>query len=271
MARAVAAVTSEDQGRRFAALLWLWPSMWYWPSSIGKESVMLFGLGLVVLGVAGRRGTGELRWMPYLAGLVACFFVRPHVATIVACAAVPASMVIWLRDRGRRSIELAGACVVALAVGAATSVFLEVETVEDLQAVVERRAETTLQGGSRLPGLPSGVDAVPQAVVNMYLRPMIWEVHNPMALAAALEVCVLAGLVWLRRRGLVRSLGALGASRLMPFAVLVLVAYSLMVGLFYGNQGLIARQRTLAMPFLFLLLSFDSGVVPGSGAHARGR
>ncbi len=46
-------------GVPFAAY-WAWvflmPSLWFWPSSIGKEALMLVGLGVATLGYAGRDG-----------------------------------------------------------------------------------------------------------------------------------------------------------------------------------------------------------------------
>ena len=40
----------EGDHRRYALLLFLWPSLLFWPSSIGKEAWMLFGIGVTVLG-----------------------------------------------------------------------------------------------------------------------------------------------------------------------------------------------------------------------------
>ena len=40
---------------------WAWvfllPSLWFWPSSIGKEAYDALGLGLATLGFAGKEGT----------------------------------------------------------------------------------------------------------------------------------------------------------------------------------------------------------------------
>ena len=56
------------------------PSLLFWPSGIGKEAWMMFGLGLAAYGVAKvlRVARGEASWLStglWLAGLV-----RPHVA-----------------------------------------------------------------------------------------------------------------------------------------------------------------------------------------------
>lgn len=260
MARGVAAAGPPADAKRFAAWLWLWPSLWFWPAGISKEAVMLCGLGLIVFGYAGRNGA--LRWAPYLAGLGICYLVRPHVTALVAVAAALASAFGALGVKVWRWKEAGITAVVALAVSAAASAYLDVGSVDDLREVIDQRAQATLYGGSQFGELPSGPTAVPRAFANVWLRPAPWEAHNAMTAVAAAEVLGLAGLAWFRRRPLLATLVAWRERRLAPLAVIALAGYTLMIGLFFGNQGLIVRQRCLAMPFMFLLLTAAPPAVP---------
>ena len=45
-------VLTDRQFRLATLLVMLWPSMAYWPSSIGKEAAVIFGIGLTTLGLA---------------------------------------------------------------------------------------------------------------------------------------------------------------------------------------------------------------------------
>ena len=52
--------------RRYRYLVFLWPSIVYWPSSIGKDAYMLLVLGAAAYGVA-KICTGSLRGLTWLA------------------------------------------------------------------------------------------------------------------------------------------------------------------------------------------------------------
>ena len=80
--------------RRYAIALFVFPSLVYWGSSIGKEAFVGLCLGLTSYGAAlvlTRRG--NVRWgVVYTAlGLVGAGFVRPHFAAIWAGGIVIAS------------------------------------------------------------------------------------------------------------------------------------------------------------------------------------
>ena len=97
---------------RFAAWVWLWPSLWFWPSSIGKEAVTILAIGLAFYGYAGRRQ--GIRWLPYLAGLGLAFALRPHVGAALVLATVVAYWFqSWSRPGPRRVVEAIAAVVLA--------------------------------------------------------------------------------------------------------------------------------------------------------------
>lgn len=52
MFRAFCIAVPDGDHKRYAYLIFLLPSMLYWPSSIGKEAWLMFTIGLTVLGLA---------------------------------------------------------------------------------------------------------------------------------------------------------------------------------------------------------------------------
>ena len=77
------AALSESQFRLAAALIAFSPTMMFWPSSMGKESISLFGIGLTFYGASrlyDRQWSGAL---PIVFGVFAVGMVRPHVAVVV--------------------------------------------------------------------------------------------------------------------------------------------------------------------------------------------
>jgi hypothetical protein len=239
---------------QFGAWVFLWPSLWFWPSSIGKEAILVLAIGITVLGYAGPRG--NVRWPIFLAGLGLTFCVRPHVAMVLAMAAVTAQ---WLGSWGRFSIRrvLEAVLVVVLALGAFSGMRaqfgLENADFEGMKEFVEFRSGQTLQGGSNIGGVPLGVAGVPLAFVNVWMRPFVWEAHNATAAFAALEIAAFWFLLWQRRRTVRLALKSWRQHRLLRFTLPFLLLYTLMIGIAFGNLGIIARQRAPIFPFMLML------------------
>lgn len=239
---------------RFALWTWFWPSLLFWPSSIGKEAVTLFAVGLATLGYVGREG--RIRWPTFLAGLGIAFALRPHVAGVLALAAAGAHWLqSWRRPSPRRIAEAVLAAVLAIVVLSGMSAQLGFEAdLEGVQEYIEHRSAFTERGGSQIGAAPSGLTAIPMAFVNTWMRPFLWEAHNVMALLSALELTILWVLVLRNRRYLRRALAGWWGDRLLAFAVPLLFGYTTMIGLTFANLGIIARQRTPIFAFLILIV-----------------
>lgn len=255
MALAVHRLAGSRAGLAFATFVWFWPSLWFWPSSVGKEAVVFFAMGVVVLGFAGRGN--RIRWLPYLVGLGLTFSIRPHVALVLAVT-TGASLWLgsWRRLTPARLIQSVALALVLLLTFRALSVEFGLidADLEGVQEFVSYRAQQTLLGGSSLGAVPSGILALPMAFVNIWLRPLPWDVHNSMALLSALETGFLWFLIFRRRRDLRLGLARWRRHRLLRLAVPFLFVYTVMIGLTFGNLGIIVRQRSPLFPFVFLLL-----------------
>ncbi|MFP3938684.1 MAG: hypothetical protein ACLF0P_00105 [Thermoanaerobaculia bacterium] len=238
---------------RFASWVWFWPSLLFWPSSLGKESVTLFAVGLTTLGYVGRRG--RISWVPFLAGLGIAFALRPHVAGALALASAGAYWFqSWTRPSPRRIAEAVAAAGLSLLVLSGMSAQLGFEPdLEGVQEYIDHRSDFTVRGGSQLEGVPSGPAAIPMAFVNIWMRPFLWEAHNVMALISAVELSLLWILAWRYRRRLRQALAGWWSDRLLAFAVPLLFGYTTMIGLTFANMGIIARQRSPIFPFIMLL------------------
>lgn len=241
---------------RYAAWIFFWPSLWFWPSSVGKEAVTVLTIGLVFYGyAAGRR---RILWLPYLAGLGIAFALRPHVAAALGLATFAAYWFqSWTRPSPRRIAESAMAAVLAVVLisGMGSQLGLGEVDLEGVEEFIQHRGGYTLRGGSQLENLPSGPTALPMAVVNIWFRPFPWEAHNLMALFSSLELVILWWLAWRNRRWLRIGLKRWWRDRALSFGVPLLFGYTVMIGLTFGNLGIIARQRTPIFPFVFLLLT----------------
>lgn len=241
---------------RFAAWIWLWPALWFWPSSIGKEALTVFAMGLAFYGYAG--SGNRISWLPYLVGIGLAFALRPHVGAVLALATAAAYWLrSWKRLGPRRIIELvlAGVLAAVFLSGMAAQFGLQNADLEGVQEFVSYRSGQTLEGGSSIGQGPGGALAVPMAFVNIWMRPFLWEVHNTMALLTALEVMALWGFAITRRHAIGFSLRHWRKDRLLVFSLPLLAGYTLMIGLTFANLGIIARQRSPLFPLIFLLFT----------------
>jgi hypothetical protein len=254
IATAFRMVQPGSQAHGYATWMWLWPSLWFWPSSIGKESVILMAIGLVTLG---RASKGASQWLLYGAGLCLAFCIRPHVAAVIGLGIMIAHVI----GGGRRlngwhffEVCLVLAVGYYLITGAAASYGLGESDLEGVQEFVSYRAGQTVQGGSSIETVPLNPMGVPMAVINVWMRPFLWEAHNVTALIAAVEVVFLWILIFYRRHPLSRAIRYWRHHPILCFAFPLFAMYTLMIGFTFANLGLIARQRTPIFPFILMMV-----------------
>jgi hypothetical protein len=93
------------------------------------------------------------------------------------------------------------------------------------------------------------------AIPSVLFRPYPWEIHNLAALAAGIESLVLLALLIWKRKALALPF-RLPPDPFVIFLVLE-VLFTLLLLNTMGNIGLLARQRTQLLPFLFAWLCMD--------------
>ncbi|HUG84528.1 MAG TPA: hypothetical protein VMM13_08175 [Euzebya sp.] len=257
----------DGNHRRYAVLVLLLPSMLYWPSSLGKESLVVAGLGLAVAG-AGRVYAGQVRGLPFLlAGLTLTAVIRPHVGLIAATALVMGYVLKGIRSRstGGRPLNpvvfVLGAAVLIAAFFPLVSTaqnFLGLDaedgdTTTQIQEVLEFRGGQTETGGSEFsPVVVNSPLRLPAGAFTVLFRPMPNEARNLLQLATSLESLMLLVLAlrWLRPLQLP---GRISRQPMLLAAVVFVLAFVVAFSIM-GNFGILARQRVQVLPWLLMLL-----------------
>ena len=243
--------------RLFAMLLFLLPSLGFWPAAVGKDALILLFLGISVYGFARIPQSPAVR--PLLVcgvGLLGVLMVRPHIAGMVAMAF--ATSYLLARNPWGLSGILRKFLVVPLLLAATVYVvdsaksFVAMEDVSRASEVLERVARNSRMGGSAFtPGsATTGLLTAP----FLFFRPFPWEANSIQAGLASLEGLLLLFLLWRRRRDF---LGALGHFRANPFVLFVLVyttQFLLVFSVAINNFGLLARQRVMGIPMVAMLM-----------------
>jgi hypothetical protein len=258
--RAFVHAVPDGNHRRYALLVFLWPSLVYWPSSLGKEAWMIFGIGVGSWGVSrvvtGRSAVG----IPVVGlGVVLMSLVRPHVALMVI---VGFAIALFARPTERRS----GARIVArlfsvllLLIGgslvaARASELLKTE--DDIISALDTTAAQTEQGGgSFTPSVVRTPLGYPAAFVTVWFRPFPTEARGGGGpqLASSIENMVLFGLLvssWRRIKNLPRAMLRIPyVTYAATYAIVFVYAFSAI-----GNFGILARQRTQGTILFFVVL-----------------
>ena len=244
----------RDHRSEYARWALFWPSLWFWPSSVGKEALLTLGLGLFIWGYVGRRGTME--WRALLGGLFIAFAIRPHVAMIFALSLAVAE---FLRQgprgtRGKLVTGLAVAVLLAISVRTGLSQLgLADADLEGIEEFFEHRSFSTEQGGSRI-YRARGPLAIPVAFMNVFLRPFPWEATGIQILSGA-EIWFFWGMLFSYRRGLGAVKRIWRTNRFTVLAAPLGMSLAMLYGLAFANLGIIARQRVLVLPFVVSLLA----------------
>lgn len=262
--RAFCLACPDGDPQRYGRLLFFFPSLAFWPSSIGKESWMLFTLGITSYGAA-RLLTHRRGGLPLLLiGLGGTAMVRPHV-TLIAFLGIAGAYLVRRPPRPSMLAPVAKGLGIVVLVLIGALVITRVESFFKVDAfatasvsdALERTTERTSEeedSGSFTATRADNPAGYPIAFVTVMFRPFPWEANNVTAILAAAE-SVLLFVLMVRSRDRLKTLHR--SSSRHPY-----VGYALLFVLLFtfafssvGNFGILARQRVQVFPFLFVLMA----------------
>jgi hypothetical protein len=249
----------EANLRYYTLCVFFLPSMLFWTSSLGKDAWILCWSGVAVFGwatfIRQRRFAGIV-WITI--ALLMIQLVRPHIAAFIALS-IGAAYLLY-STRGKQSLVtwIVGAVAVAgvgyfMVQGGAEFLKLEDLSVDSLEARVEEQQQRTTKGGSSYEPIslftPTGVI---EGLITTAIRPFPWESDSGAMLLTSLETLGWLLFCWIQRRALWHRLRTIRSDPVAAFALFYSVAMLLALTSI-GNFGIIARQRVMALPFLWML------------------
>ncbi len=243
--------------RKYFYLVMFAPSMVYWPSSLGKEAIVILGLGAATYGFARCLTKAVISGTAFVAaGIVLVTYVRAHVALVLLIGMFFAVM---LRKRPKGQLigtvaTLLVFVVVGLYVGRQANSYFktDVSNTSDVSSQFSDAVSRTHQGGSEFNPVPIHSPAdFPYAAITVLFRPFPWESGSIQELLTSFESLVYAGVLI---TGAKRLAGRV--RRDQPIALYAFGTTVVFIIVFsnFANFGILARQRTQVLPFLFMLL-----------------
>ncbi|MFC1976425.1 hypothetical protein ACFLXQ_08500 [Chloroflexota bacterium] len=257
--RAFLTAFPKSNSSLFRFIIFFLPSVLFWPSSLGKDAWIFFSSSFVAYGLT--QYIRQTRLSGLLVAGIGIFFVgiiRPPVAAIITLAVVIAYLV-----QGMRTAKQFVGGVLIVSFGFfiyqfSTEYLLQSKGLPEvswagLQDFYQYQQQQTHAGGSRFAPIVLQTLLGPiYAVVTVLFRPFVWEANNSQVLVTAFEGILWLGLFWYRRKVFLTRIRLITKDPWIAF----LVVYSIFMILSLttiANFGLLARQRLMFLPFLWML------------------
>ncbi len=266
--RAFTIAVPEGRKRTYARFVFFLPSLLVWPSSIGKESWMMFCLGIIAFGAASMLTGKMLKGIGIAAvGLWWAALPRAHIAGLAGVAIGVGVVLRRIRPEHRQLgpiIKVASLALVAVAalffVGRASEFVQEagINTEGGFASTLEEVADQTGGGKSNFDApVITSPGRAPLAIFTVLFRPTLIDARSPTALIAAAEGTFLVILTLIRFRWL---FAAARLARRRPYVTFAIAMVGALIIAFsaVSNLGILARERVQLLPFYFVLLSVPS-------------
>lgn len=263
--KAFTTVFPQGHRRLYLLLMFFYPSLLLWTSSLGKDAVMMMVAGMAVYGLARlRRGLDIVGLVCLALGFAGMFAIRPHIAAIFAAAA---GISVVTQPIGGRLGPVVRIAVLVLALGAAVGVAITASRLvgieslesEEVGEFIGRRQTGTgdarTAGSSFTPidtGTPVGMALL---VPTVLFRPFPFEANNLSALVASMEGLGLLALILYRFRSVRAAIGAAVRNNFLLFSVIFALMFIYLFSAI-ANFGIIARQRVQVFPFVFMWIAY---------------
>jgi hypothetical protein len=274
--RAFVIAVPDGNHWRYGCLVFLLPSMLFWPSSLGKEAWMTLCIGMTAYGFARLYTRGRFGFALMGAGLAGAGAVRPHIAVILLAAGFAGYI---FRPAGPRATALSPIAkvvgvgvllVVSIVAMQRVATFFQIDQInaQSVDQVLANTEDRTSEGGSAFQAdRARGPLALPGAAVQVLVRPFPWEVHNVQGLATSLEGVLLVVIAVRSRRSILALPRQISRSYVIfatLYAGFFIYAFST-----FGNFGIIARERVQVLPFVIALLCLPVAATSPSNRRAR--
>lgn len=234
--------------RNYLWIILFYPSLWFWTANVSKDTWMFFGVGLFLTGMVSQNRKQSIYIMIF--GLFWCYLVRPQLAAILAFALAGAYFMGSLKKLTFQNVFI---LIVAVA---GAFYFLSVVGVQDVTEVTEFAQETQRKssyGGSEI-SISQGPLKFIQAPINIILRPFPWEVGGVLQIISFFDIYFIWFLAFKNWKAVRRAFSMIRRDRLIAFCFIFIALFSVGAGLALVNIGLIARQRIILYPFMFMII-----------------
>ena len=240
----------------FVYVLFLFPSILFWSSILGKDPLNLLFVGIFTYGFVrfiDRKRLAAVLWI--VAGVVGVYYIRSWYAIIMI-------MSIGLYySRFKTSRHLVRMVLFAPLFFLLFMEFLHTQHITTFQDIFDKMSYTSEKltyGGSstevsEINGLADYlVYYIPNLFTSLF-RPMPWDIHNPFSLLAAVENTFL---LYFTYQYIIKNWRVVFQNRYLRFFILFVFAWSLFyVIISPNNLGMAVRFKLQVLPAMLIIIA----------------
>jgi hypothetical protein len=240
-------------GVELISLLVFLPNMHFWTVSLGKGSIIFWGLGMAMYGLSKLK----TRKTHLILGLLIVYHVRPHVFLFMAVGIVVGMFT------GRQKVPVwQKLLVLGASVGAMVLLYDKIMAFSKIDGdnVLQSFSQFSAVRSYELSKAGSGIDISSYPLVfklfTFWYRPLFVDSPGAMGLLVSVEnVLYVALTARLFQKGFLKFLRK--GSALLKTSAVVFLATSFALSNTMSNMGIIIRQKSMIMYFLlFVIVSF---------------
>lgn len=234
--------------RRLATLIIFLPSISFWSSAIGKDSISFMAVGLALWAVLNlKRRLGLM-----IFAVAAMLLVRPHMAGMMVIALAAAALLesrASLPKKVFMGVLSASSAAVMVPFAVTYAGLGDVVDLESVSSYIDTRQSYNMEGGG---GIDIASMSLPEQLFAYMFRPLVFEINSFFSAAAALDNLILLFLFaaggWAMLRG---KRSDLGENRVFMW-VYALMAWGVLA-MTTANLGIALRQKWMFAPMLIFL------------------
>jgi hypothetical protein len=240
----------KGQNFKFSILeiLFLLPNLHFWTSSIGKGSVIILGLGLLVYGL----NRFNVRFFQILLGLALVYFVRPHIILSFFFAIIFA--ITFLKSGLSNGLKLFIVVCSLLLFYLLNDNVLEYAELENLNVF---DSEVLTKRSTSLTSATSGFDinsySLPMKLFTFWFRPLFIDSPNILGVFVSFENLFYFYLFFALLFYGPKYFGQLNGW----YRILIIMFFltSIILSQVTGNMGIAIRQKSQIMPLFFIVVA----------------
>jgi hypothetical protein len=244
--------------RLAAIVMFFVPSIVFWTSAIGKDSVTFFFMGASCYWFSKLTQRNNLAAIvAVLASLSGVMLVRPHIAAMLVISLAAA----YLLSKNLHGTLGMAAKTVGIPLLLLASVYFVTQTQDFVdeggtQQTAQGLAKSVADNNYGLGGSTFGQSLTYRLAAAPFLlfRPFPWEAHNAEAAIASIEGVCLLLFFWRRRKLLWASFRSSREKAFVLFLWVYAAEFLLVFGASMTNFGLLSRERVMFTPLALMIL-----------------
>lgn len=234
-------------------LILFFPNMHFWTASLGKGSAIFLGLMMFTYAIIAPKSRIKL----LILSSIIIFYIRPHVFLFVAIGAILGYM------SGKEKIPLWQKFMIfGVMFGAIVLLQDQIlgvmnlqnsdNILEDFEVAAEKNSEDLSRAGS---GVDMSSYPIPLKLFTFWFRPLFIDAPNVLGLITSVENLMYLILFFkICRKDFIKFIRKSPA--LVKMSLVIFVSASFAMTFVMSNLGIIMRQKTMVMYFLFFVIYY---------------